>query len=95
MLTGRGNVRYVAPEILKNEPYDGAVDLWSIGVILYILLCGFPPFYDESAAVLYAQIKRGDYDFPDPYWTEISPEAKELVSRLLTVDPKKRATCSY
>ncbi|CEO99397.1 Protein kinase domain-containing protein [Plasmodiophora brassicae] len=93
MTTACGTPGYVAPEILKNEPYDGAVDLWSIGVILYILLCGFPPFYDESAAVLYAQIKRGDYDFPDPYWTEISPEAKELVSRLLTVDPKKRATC--
>lgn len=93
MTTACGTPGYVAPEILKNEPYGPAVDMWSIGVILYILLCGFPPFYDESAAVLYAQIKRGDYDFPDPYWTDISSEAKDLVTRLLTVDPEKRCTC--
>ncbi len=63
---------WIAPEVLKNEPYGKEVDLWSLGVILYILLCGFPPFYHENTAQLYKQIKKGEYDFPDPYWTEIS-----------------------
>lgn len=94
MTTACGTPGYVAPEILKNDPYDKAVDLWSLGVILYILLCGFPPFYDENAAGLYSQIKRGEYDFPEPYWTDISDQAKDLVSKLLTVDPAKRCTTS-
>jgi calcium/calmodulin-dependent protein kinase I len=92
MTTACGTPGYVAPEILKNEPYTRQVDLWSIGVILYILLCGFPPFYHDQTAKLYEQIKRGDYSFPSPYWDEISPEAKDLVRGLLTVDPAKRMT---
>lgn len=92
MTTACGTPGYVAPEVLKNEPYDKAVDMWSLGVILYILLCGFPPFYHESTAQLYKQIKKGEYDFPDPYWTDISAEAKNLVTCLLTVNPKKRIT---
>jgi len=92
MTTACGTPGYVAPEVLKNEPYGKAVDLWSLGVILYILLCGFPPFYHESTAALYKQIKKGEYDFPDPYWTDISDSAKNLVQCLLTVDPKKRYT---
>jgi len=92
MTTACGTPGYVAPEVLKNEPYGKAVDMWSLGVILYILLCGFPPFYHESTAQLYKQIKRGEYDFPDPYWTDISPAAKDLVRGLLTVDPSKRLT---
>jgi calcium/calmodulin-dependent protein kinase I len=92
MTTACGTPGYVAPEVLKNEPYGPAVDLWSLGVILYILLCGFPPFYHESTAALYKQIKKGEYDFPDPYWTDISDSAKDLVRCLLCVDPKKRYT---
>jgi calcium/calmodulin-dependent protein kinase I len=92
MTTACGTPGYVAPEVLKNEPYGKAVDMWSLGVILYILLCGFPPFYHESTAALYKQIKKGEYDFPDPYWTDISDSAKNLVQCLLTVDPKKRYT---
>jgi calcium/calmodulin-dependent protein kinase I len=92
MVTACGTPGYVAPEVLKNEPYGPAVDLWSMGVILYILLCGFPPFYHESTTMLYKQIKKGSYSFPDPYWSEISDNAKDLVGRLLTVDPAKRAT---
>jgi calcium/calmodulin-dependent protein kinase I len=61
-------------------------------VILYILLCGFPPFYHESTAQLYKQIKKGEYDFPSPYWDDVSESAKELVRMLLCVDPAKRAT---
>lgn len=90
MSTPCGTPGYVAPEILKGERYGPEVDMWSIGVILYILLCGFPPFYDESAAGLYDQIKRGEYSFPDPYWTDISDEAKDLIQKLLTVNPRKR-----
>lgn len=90
MNTACGTPGYVAPEVLKSEPYGKEVDMWSLGVILYILLCGFPPFYHESTAALYKQIKKGQYEFPDPYWSEISKEAKDLVSKLLTVNPKKR-----
>jgi len=61
MTTACGTPGYVAPEVLKNEPYNKAVDLWSLGVILYILLCGFPPFFSESTAQLYKQIKKGQY----------------------------------
>mmetsp|Transcript_22053 Transcript_22053/g.43825 ORF Transcript_22053/g.43825 Transcript_22053/m.43825 type:complete len:352 (-) Transcript_22053:442-1497(-) len=92
MNTACGTPGYVAPEIIKKAPYGPAVDLWSIGVIMYILLCGFPPFYHESTAALYKQIKKGDFEFPSPYWDEISDAAKNLISGLLTVDPKKRLT---
>jgi len=90
MTTPCGTPGYVAPEVLKNEPYGFEVDMWSLGVILYILLCGFPPFYNENTSLLYKQIKKGEYDFPDPYWTDISDAAKNLVQCLLTLDPKKR-----
>jgi len=92
MTTACGTPGYVAPEVLKNEPYGKEVDMWSLGVILYILLCGFPPFYHENTQQLYKQIKKGEYDMPDPYWTDISDSAKSLVRGLLTVDPKKRLT---
>jgi len=88
--TACGTPGYVAPEVLEGKQYGKEVDLWSLGVILYILLCGFPPFYDESTAGLYRQIKKGQYDFPDPYWSEISDKAKAVVKGLLTVNPKKR-----
>jgi calcium/calmodulin-dependent protein kinase I len=92
MATACGTPGYVAPEILSGKPYGPEVDLWSVGVILYILLCGFPPFYDENTSNLYRTIKAGKFDFPSPYWDEISDPAKNLISRLLTVDPKQRAT---
>ena len=88
--TACGTPGYVAPEVLKRKGYAKEVDVWSIGVIMYILLCGFPPFYDENTAGLFEQIKNGDYSFPDPYWTAISADAKSLVKSLLTVDPVKR-----
>lgn len=61
-----------APEILEGNKYTSAVDLWSLGVITYILLCGFPPFYDENNAALFASIKACEYDFPSPYWDSVS-----------------------
>mmetsp|Transcript_23738 Transcript_23738/g.23425 ORF Transcript_23738/g.23425 Transcript_23738/m.23425 type:complete len:84 (+) Transcript_23738:142-393(+) len=74
-----GTPGYVAPEILEKVPYSKECDYWSIGVLLYILLCGFPPFYDEDEDVLFEKIKSGRYDFPSPSWDNISIEAKEIV----------------
>jgi calcium/calmodulin-dependent protein kinase I len=92
MQTACGTPGYVAPEVLQAKGYDKEVDLWSIGVITYILLCGFPPFYNEKLQELFEQIMRADYDFPEDYWAEISDNAKNFISRLLVVDPKKRMT---
>lgn len=93
MKTACGTPGYVAPEILQNRGYDsGAVDLWSAGVILYILLCGFPPFYEEELPALFDQILHARYDFPSPWWDNISTDAKDLVRKLLELDPKKRYT---
>ena len=67
-------------------------DIWSMGVIIYILLCGFPPFYADNDAQLFEKIKRGQYEFLKPYWDPISQGAKDFVKRMLIVDPAKRAT---
>jgi len=87
-----GTPGYVAPEILKNEPYGREVDIWAVGVILYILLCGFPPFYDDNNKRLFALIVHARYSFPAPYWTDVSSPAKDLVCRLLRVRPEDRLT---
>ncbi len=72
MKTACGTPGYVAPEVLKRQGYGCEVDLWSIGVITYILLCGYPPFYDENNQELFQQIMRGDYQFDSPHWDDIS-----------------------
>lgn len=90
MTTACGTPGYVAPEILHGNSYTSAVDLWSLGVIAYILLCGFPPFYDENNAALFAAIKACEYDFPSPFWDDVSTGAKDLIQRLLVVKPKDR-----
>ena len=93
MKTACGTPGYVAPEILQNKGYDSpAVDLWSTGVILYILLCGFPPFYEEELPALFDSIMHARYDFPSPWWDNVSDGAKSLVKKLLELDPKKRLT---
>eukprot|EP00292_Cryptomonas_paramecium_P006336 CAMPEP_0113700390 /NCGR_PEP_ID=MMETSP0038_2-20120614/23927_1 /TAXON_ID=2898 /ORGANISM="Cryptomonas paramecium" /LENGTH=497 /DNA_ID=CAMNT_0000624035 /DNA_START=124 /DNA_END=1614 /DNA_ORIENTATION=+ /assembly_acc=CAM_ASM_000170 len=97
MKTTCGTPGYVAPEVLDpylpfTNGYGPEVDLWSMGVVLYIMLCGFPPFYDDSTAVLFKQIRKGEYTFPSPYWDEVSQGAKDLVSKMLVVDPTKRFT---
>jgi len=87
-----GTVAYIAPEIVKSVSYGKAVDMWSLGVILYIMLCGFPPFYDDDSDEILELVKLGKYNFPDPYWSKVSKEAKDLVSSLLQVDPTLRIT---
>ena len=77
-------------KVLKKEPYGKAVDIWACGVILYILLVGYPPFWDEDQHRLYAQIKAGAYDYPSPEWDTVTPEAKNLINQMLTVNPQKR-----
>jgi serine/threonine protein kinase len=95
MKTACGTPGYVAPEVLQNKGYDsGAVDMWSTGVILYILLCGFPPFYEEELPALFDQILKGRYEFPSPWWDNISAGAKDMVRAFLTVNPKKRLTAT-
>ncbi|KAI3649885.1 hypothetical protein MP228_005517 [Amoeboaphelidium protococcarum] len=90
MKTACGTPGYVSPEVLRRQGYGKEVDLWSIGVIAYILLCGYPPFYSENNQELFQQILRGEYEFDSPHWDDISDEAKDFVSKLLVVDPRKR-----
>ena len=92
--TACGTPGYVAPEVLHMNGYGKEVDLWSIGVIIYILLCGFPPFYAEDDNEMFEMIKEADYDFPSPYWDEVGDSAKDLVRKLLEKDPELRLTAT-
>ncbi|XP_035023180.1 calcium/calmodulin-dependent protein kinase type II delta 2 chain isoform X3 [Hippoglossus stenolepis] len=87
-----GTPGYLSPEVLRKDPYGKAVDMWACGVILYILLVGYPPFWDEDQHRLYQQIKAGAYDFPSPEWDTVTPEAKDLINKMLTINPSKRIT---
>uniref|UniRef100_W5JZR5 calcium/calmodulin-dependent protein kinase n=1 Tax=Astyanax mexicanus TaxID=7994 RepID=W5JZR5_ASTMX len=89
-----GTPGYLSPEVLRKDPYGKAVDLWACGVILYILLVGYPPFWDEDQHRLYQQIKAGAYDFPSPEWDTVTPEAKDLINKMLTINPAKRITAA-
>lgn len=89
-----GTPGYVAPEILKGKKYGTAVDMWSCGVIIYILLGGYPPFHDDNHAILYRKIKAADYAFDPQYWDQVSDDAKDLIRKMLVVDPDKRLTAS-
>jgi len=88
----RGTPNYIAPETLRKSEYSTQSDMWSVGVILYIMLCGFPPFYNKNVAALCKLVKRAQYDMPSPFWDGISKNAKDLVRKLLQRDPKKRLT---
>jgi serine/threonine protein kinase len=110
--TPAGTLGYKAPEIIKKEPYSTKADIWAIGVITYILLCGFPPFFsyddytdanmllnapfwyffNEETESLFNQIKLGAVTFPEPFWKDISEDAKNFVLALLKVSPHERLT---
>ncbi|XP_072537160.1 MAP kinase-activated protein kinase 2b [Salminus brasiliensis] len=87
---------YVAPEVLGPEKYDKSCDMWSLGVIMYILLCGYPPFYSNHGVTLSPgmkkRIRNGQYEFPNPEWSDVSEEAKQLIRQLLKTDPTERMT---
>ncbi|SCV04905.1 LANO_0G14004g1_1 [Lachancea nothofagi CBS 11611] len=85
-----GTVGYTAPEVVKDERYSMKVDMWGIGCVLYTVLCGFPPFYDEKIDVLTEKISKGEFTFLRPWWDEISEGARNAVRNLLEVDPAKR-----
>ncbi|KAK7127842.1 hypothetical protein R3I93_020428 [Phoxinus phoxinus] len=87
---------YVAPEVLGPEKYDKSCDMWSLGVIMYILLCGYPPFYSNHGLAISPGMKKrirmGQYEFPNPEWSDVSEEAKQLIRTLLKTEPTQRMT---
>mmetsp|Transcript_28665 Transcript_28665/g.44913 ORF Transcript_28665/g.44913 Transcript_28665/m.44913 type:complete len:287 (+) Transcript_28665:1174-2034(+) len=89
-----GTPIYVAPEVLMKQGYGSECDVWSAGVILYILLCGFPPFDQEAGmAEIFRHIKAASYDFPSPYWDHVSKEAKDIIRNMLRMPVQKRLNC--
>ncbi|KAI5625747.1 calcium/calmodulin-dependent protein kinase type 1B, partial [Silurus asotus] len=91
--TACGTPAYVAPELLQEKTYGKEVDLWAMGVISFILLCGYPPFYDDNDTELYKQIIEAKVEFDSPYWDDISDSAKDFIVHLLEKDPKRRFNC--
>jgi calcium/calmodulin-dependent protein kinase I len=89
-----GTAGYVAPEILSGVPYGIAVDMWSMGIIAYILLVGYQPFRGENEDALKRQIRHGDFEFDEKFWSSITTEAKSFISSVLTVDPAKRLSAN-
>lgn len=89
-----GTPGYVAPEILRREPFHTAVDIWSLGVTLYIVLSGLPPFDDNDSdlRVIYGKCKSGEYDFKHEYWNNVSSGAKTFIRQMMEMDPETRVT---
>lgn len=88
-----GTPYYVAPEVLMKK-YTKSCDIWSIGVITYILLCGYPPFYGDSDYQIFESVRAGQFDFPSPEWDDISNDAKDFICSLLVLDGSQRLTAS-
>eukprot|EP00127_Corallochytrium_limacisporum_P000676 Clim_evm75s22 gene=Clim_evmTU75s22 len=88
--TACGTPNYVAPEILRQQGYGKPIDMWACGVIIYIILCGYPPFYHENDNRLYRIIMKGKFEYDPKYWKDISDSAKDLINKLLVVNPSKR-----
>jgi len=92
LTTQCGTPGYVAAEILEGKPYDTQSDMWSVGVIVYILLGGYPPFIEQNQRTLFRKIRKGTYEFHEEYWGQVSEDAKDLIRNLLVVDPDNRYT---
>jgi calcium-dependent protein kinase len=89
MSTIKGTPYYIAPEVIK-EVYDEKCDIWSLGVIFYVLLCGYPPFNGDTDVEIMQNVQRGKFVFPEEEWGVISSEAKDLIKKMLTYEPSKR-----
>lgn len=85
----KGTPYYIAPEVL-NGTYTEKCDIWSIGVMAYIMICGYPPFNAKGDKEIMSRVKRGKYDYPPEEWGNISQECKDFINRMLTLDPNKR-----
>lgn len=85
-----GTLHYVAPEVLSKKPYTHKCDFWSLGVVLYVLLCGYLPFYHEKRSITVRLVRKGKFDFDDDEWADISAEAKDLICRLLEKNVEAR-----
>lgn len=93
MKTKVGTPYYVAPEVLSKR-YTKSCDIWSIGVIAYILLCGYPPFYGDSDNQIFESVRSGRFDFPSPEWDTVSDAAKDFICSLVKIEPRERLTAS-
>jgi serine/threonine protein kinase len=87
-----GTMGYAAPEIVDDQKYSTSVDMWALGCVLFALLAGYPPFYDPNIKLLMKRVSKGQFAFDSPWWDNISEEAKDLITNLLTVEPTKRFT---
>ncbi|KAL7534565.1 hypothetical protein ACHAXR_005952 [Thalassiosira sp. AJA248-18] len=94
LTTQCGTPGYVAPEILSGAPYDTKADMWSLGVIVFILLGGYPPFSDQDQRKLFRKIRKGEYEFHKEYWGSVSTDAKDFIISLINVQPAKRLSAS-
>jgi len=88
-----GSTYYIAPQVLAGQ-YTADCDLWSVGVILYVMLCGYPPFKGASEAAILSRVHRGVFHFNGIVWDGVSEDAKDLIRGLLTMDPNKRCTAA-
>jgi calcium-dependent protein kinase len=82
MKTGCGTPYYISPEVLTHN-YSEACDMWSAGCILYVLLCGYPPFYGDDDREIIESVRRGVFDFPSEEWEDVSDEVKDLINKLI------------
>lgn len=94
LTTAAGSMGYAAPEVLFGKEHSKPVDMWSIGIITYVLLCGYTPFRSDDPNELMKETARGRLDFHDMYWNKVSDEAKDFIKALVNVDPEKRLTAA-
>jgi calcium-dependent protein kinase len=92
MMTAAGTPFYAAPEVVLGDGYDERCDVWSCGIILYILLCGYPPFNGDTDAEVLREVVKGKFEFESPHWDDVSTAPRKLIKRMLTLNTTKRPT---